>query len=342
MRAFACRLSRCSLAPLLNRIKSAVVTIAITGRPAPERNSSPGKGRHAQRSAGTQDFPADRQIRASGSGVIIDAEFGLILTNSHVIKGADHIIVTLPDGRELMATSIGSDPSTDIAIVKIQAEGLTEIPIGNSDALDVGDFVLAIGNPFRIGQTVTSGIISGLHRTNVGIEEYEDFIQTDAAIYPGNSGGALVNLRGELIGINTAFINASSSHPGLGFAIPINMARTIAGQLIKYGEVRRGRLGITFEDSMRVRNRSVALAATAKAPMVVKVDKGSPAEDAGLRPGDVISEFAKTSVRDTSDLHNRIGFLLVGEVAELTIVRDGRPMVIRATIADEQKTTRAR
>jgi S1-C subfamily serine protease len=328
------------LAPLLQRIKSAVVTVAITDRPIRERNSALGKDQRAQRSTRTQDLPAGRQIRASGSGVIIDAQAGLILTNSRVIKGADQVIVTLADEREVIATRVSSDPSTDVAVLKIQTENLTEMPIGNSDALQVGDFVLAIGNPFQIGQTVTSGIVSGLHRTKVGIEEYEDFIQTDAAIYPGNSGGALVNLRGELMGINTAFINASNSHAGVGFAIPINMARTIADQLLKYGEVRRGRLGITFADATGPRNRSMTLAAAAVAPVVVKVDKGSPAEGAGLRPGDVISEFARTSVRSTSDLHNRMGFLSVGEIAELTILREGRPMVIRATIADEQKATR--
>jgi S1-C subfamily serine protease len=329
-----------SLAPLLQRIKSAVVTVAITDRPIRERNSALGKDKRAPRSTRMQDLAAGRQIRASGSGVIIDAEAGLILTNSHVIKGGDQIIVTLADERELIATRVGSDPSTDVAVLKIQAENLTEMPIGNSDALEVGDFVLAIGNPFQIGQTVTSGIVSGLHRTKVGIEEYEDFIQTDAAIYPGNSGGALVNLRGELMGINTAFINASNSHAGAGFAIPINMARTIADQLLKYGEVRRGWLGITFADAIGPRNRSVTLAAAAVAPVVVKVDTGSPAEGAGLKPGDLICEFARTSVRSTSDLHNRMGFLSVGEITELTILREGRPMVIRATIADEQKARR--
>jgi serine protease Do/serine protease DegQ len=170
---------------------------------------------------------------------VIDANQGLILTNYHVIDRADEITVTLADGRELQAKRVGADPDTDLALIKVQAKNLTAIPIGTSAQLEVGDFVLAIGNSFHIGQTVTSGIISGLHRNDVGIEPYEDFIQTDAAIYPGNSGGALVNLRGELIGINTAFIGTSSGNPGMGFAIPINMARLIADQILEYGEVRR-------------------------------------------------------------------------------------------------------
>jgi len=198
----------------------------------------------------------------------------------------------------------------------------------------VGDFVIAIGNPDRIGQTVTSGIISGLHRTNVGIEKYEDFIQTDAAIYPGNSGGALVNLRGELIGINTAFIGATSTNPGMGFAIPINMVRFIADELLKYGEVRRGRLGITFDEPTPTLIRSMKLLPSTTGPVIVKVEKGSTAEGAGLKAGDVVSELARTSVRDTSDLSSRMGRLLVGDVADFTVVRDGKPMFIRATITD--------
>jgi len=317
-----------SLAPLLNQIKAAVVTVTITGRSGREKNSRQGPGR----AVNTRDLPAERQVKATGSGVIIDAEKGLIFTNNHVINGADDIIVTLGDGREAPAKRVGSDPSTDVAVIKVQAQDLTALLIGDSDGLEVGDFVLAIGNPYRIGQTVTSGIISGLHRTNVGIEKYEDFIQTDAAIYPGNSGGALVNLRGELIGINTAFIGATSTNPGMGFAIPINMVRFIADQLLKYGEVRRGRLGITFDDPTPALIRSLKLSAPVTAPVIVKVDKGSPAEGAGLKAGDVVSELARISVRDTSDLRTRIGLLWVGDVADLTIVRNGKPMIIRATI----------
>jgi S1-C subfamily serine protease len=232
-----------SLAPILKQVEAAVVTIAISGDSGPEN-----RGQHPRRSTYARDVPAERQIKPSGSGVLINANKGVIFTNSHVIDHADEIVVTLPDGRELPAKRVGSDRGTDVAVIKVQAQNLTALPIGDSDGLEVGDFVLAIGNPYQIGQTVTAGIISGLHRRNVGIAEYEDFIQTDAAIYPGDSGGALVNLDGKLIGINTACIGTTTTNPGMGFAIPINMVRLIADQLLKYNEVRRGRLGLTFED----------------------------------------------------------------------------------------------
>jgi len=229
-----------SLAPVLRRIASSVVTITITYHAEPKKNSALEGGKVPQR---TRNVPFERQTKETGSGVIVDAQQGLIFTNNHVIDHADEIIVSLSDGRKLLATCIGSDRGTDIAVIKVQAEDLIPLKVGDSDELEVGDFVLAIGNPYRIGQTVSAGIISGLHRTNLGIGEYEDFIQTDAAIYPGNSGGALVNLRGELIGMNTAFIGAARSNPGMGFAIPVNTVRFIADELLRYGKVRRSRLG---------------------------------------------------------------------------------------------------
>jgi S1-C subfamily serine protease len=333
---------RPSLARLLKQVNAAVVTVAITGHPGPEKSFALNYDQRPRRSANMRNLPAERQIKASGSGVVIDAQEGLIFTNSHVIDHADEIIVTLKDGRELPAKRIGSDRGTDVAVIKVQAQNLTALPIGDSDALEVGDFVLAIGNPYQIGQTVTSGIISGLHRRNVGIEEYEDFIQTDAAIYPGNSGGALVNLDGELIGINTAFIGATSTNPGMGFAIPINMARFIADQLVKYGEARRGRLGITFAEPTPTLIRSMGLSAFTTGPVIVKVEKGSPAEGAGLKVGDVVSEFARISVRNTSDLSNRMGLLSIGDVADLTVMRNGKPMMISATLAGQEKNIRSK
>jgi S1-C subfamily serine protease len=234
-----------SLAPLLKQIAPAVVSIAIRSGANSATNSSPSKGQKAPRAASTRDVAADSQMRPRGSGVLINPAEGIILTNAHVIAGADEIAVVFTDGRELPARQVGFDVGSDVAVIRVEAQALPAIAVGNSDRLEVGDFVLAIGNPFLIGQTVTSGIVSALHRNNLGIEQDEDFIQTDAAIYPGNSGGALVNLRGELIGINTAFLGAGTN-PGMGFAIPINMARAIADQIIRYGEVHRGKSGTMF------------------------------------------------------------------------------------------------
>lgn len=236
-----------SLAPILKQTTPAVVSISIREGSSSAKNVSPGKSPRAQRIAAAP--PAERQLRPMGSGVVIDPDQGLILTNARLIEGAEEITVAFKDGRELQAQRIGADAATDIAVIKVQAgeqPALPSIPFGNSDALEVGDFVLAIGNPFVIGQTVTSGIVSALHRNNVGIEQYEDFIQTDAAIYPGHSGGPLINLRGELVGINTAFSGAGNTHSGMGFAIPINLARSIAAQIIKYGDVHRTRNGVMF------------------------------------------------------------------------------------------------
>jgi serine protease DegQ len=234
-----------SLAPLLKQITPAVVRISVKGGVNSAANSSP-NGQRARRTSKRIDGLADRQLRPAGSGVVIDAAEGIIITNAHVIAGADEVTVAVTDGRELQAQLVGSDARTDVAVIKVREQMPQAVPLGDSDRLEVGDFVLAIGNPFVIGQTVTSGIVSALHRNKLGIEEYEDFIQTDAAIYPGNSGGALVNLRGELVGINTAFLSAGNTNPGMGFAIPINIARAIADRIMKSGEVRRSRLGMAF------------------------------------------------------------------------------------------------
>jgi len=327
-----------SLAPVLKKIAPAVVSIAVKGHATPEPAASQKKPREAKRT----DPAVDHQVRPTGSGVVIDARQGLILTNNHIVDHADEIAVTLDDGRELPAKLIGGDPDTDIAVIKIPADNLTAVTMGNSDVVEVGDFVLAIGNPFQIGQTVTSGIVSGLHRNNIGLEQYENFIQTDAAIYPGNSGGALVNLRGELIGINTAFIGATNSNPGMGFAIPVNMARTVADHLVESGDVRRGRLGITFEDPTPALAREFKLVATQTAPVITKIDPGSSAERAGVKTGDVVTELGGMPVRDTADLRTRLGLLWVGDTAELTVARDGKPMVIRATITDKEQRAEAR
>jgi len=318
-----------TLAPLLKRITPAVVSISVKSR-APDGNAQQRKSRDAK-------LAAVDQARPAGSGVIIDAAQGLVITNNHVIDRAEEITVQLADGRELAARLVGADPDTDVAVIKVPAENLTAIPIGNSDQIEVGDFVLAIGNPFLIGQTVTSGIVSGLNRTNVGLEQYENFIQTDAAIYPGNSGGALVNLRGDLIGINTAFVGATNSNPGMGFAIPINMARAVTDRIVETGDVRRGKLGITFEDPTPALVREFKFAAAPATPIITKVDSGSPADIAGLKVGDVVTDLAGAPVRDTSQLRSRLGLLWVGDTAEFTVMRNGKPATIRATIVDPQR-----
>jgi serine protease DegQ len=306
-----------TLAPVLKKITPAVISVAIKGQ--------------------IGDGAKKREIRAAGSGVVFDAGQGLIITNNHVIDLADEITVTLADGRNLPAKRVGGDADTDIAVIKVESGNLTAISMGDSDHLEVGDFALAIGNPLQLGQTVTSGIVSGLRRSNVGIERFEDFIQTDAAIYPGNSGGALVNLRGELIGINTAFAGTNNANPGVGFAIPINMARNVADQIVEFGEIRRGSLGITIDDAtpsvFHELKLSVSAAAAPIGAVVVKVDGGSAGARAGLKSGDVVTELGKTSIRDSADLRNRMAMLRVGEVAELSVMRDGRPTTIRATIA---------
>jgi S1-C subfamily serine protease len=320
-----------TLAPVLKRITPAVVSISIRSR-TPDGNAPQRKARDTKPAADQQ-----QQARATGSGVIIDARQGIIVTNHHVIERADEITVQLADGRELAGRLLGSDPDTDIAAIRIPADHLTGVAAGNSDQVEVGDFVLAIGNPFLIGQTVTSGIVSGLSRTNVGLVQVEDFIQTDAAIYPGNSGGALVNLRGDLIGINTAFVGASTANAGMGFAIPINMARLVVDRIVETGDLRRGRLGITFEDASPALVRDLKLAAAPATPVIVKVDAGSPADLAGFKAGDVVTDLGGTPVRDTSHLRARLSLLFAGDTAELTVMRAGKAAVIRAVIADPQR-----
>jgi S1-C subfamily serine protease len=312
-----------SLAGVVKRIAPSVVNIEgkghVTAEPNPRRRQA-GKGIGPVLGGG-------EEIRTFGSGVVFDALRGLIITNSHIIDHADDITVKLNDGRALPARRVGADPETDVAVIEVRADGLTELPFGNSDRLEVGDFVFAIGNPREIGQTVTAGIVSGLHRTNVGLGRYEDFIQTDAAIYPGNSGGALVDLRGDLVGINTAFVAVRKNTPGMSFAIPINMASALVDQMLEFGDIRRGVLGVTYDDFTSARSRSLAGA------VVREVDPQSAAERAGLKPGDV---------RDGADLRIRLALLRAGEVAELAVSRAGGTLTVRAEMAEREPTARSR
>jgi S1-C subfamily serine protease len=315
------------VAPLLKKLAPAVVSIEIAG--------------HLPPGVGAKKSEA-REIRGAGSGVIYDARQGFIITNDHVIEHAEQMSVTLTDGRELEAKRVGADPDFDVAIIKVEAENLTAIPLADSRELQIGDFVLAIGFSAGIGQTVTSGIVGGLHRSNVGIEQYENFIQTDAAIYPGSSGGALVNLQGDLVGICTAFGGSGNNNPGMGFAIPVNMARTIADQIIEFGEIRRGSIGITTEDLKREVPRDAKSSAPQSGAVITKIDAGSPAARAGLKPGDVVVGLGDRTVVSSAFLRNRMALLRVGEVAELSLLRDGKPLTVRATVAVHEPRPRSK
>jgi len=269
-----------------------------------------------------------------GSGVIIDANKGHVLTNHHVIEKAAEIRVTLNDGRELKAELLGSDPDTDIALLQIRAEDLTAIPLGDSRQLRVGDFVVAIGNPFGLSQTVTSGIVSALGRSGLGIEGYENFIQTDASINPGNSGGPLINLRGELVGINTAILAPSGGNVGIGFAIPVNMAEAIRRQIVEHGGIRRGTFGVTLQDLTPDLTRAMSLAPNTKGTVVSGVKSGSAAARSGLRVGDLIVKLNKHRIVDAANLKTQLALMRVGDRLTLGIIRDGSKKNLSARIAD--------
>ncbi len=321
-----------SLAPMLERTTPAVVNIATEGRVKLQRNPllDDPVFRHF---FNLPKQPRERKTQSLGSGVIVDAARGYVLTNHHVIEGADTIAVTLRDGRQLAAKMIGSDPESDIAVIQVPAHDLSALPLADSDALRVGDFVVAIGNPFGLGQTVTSGIVSALGRSGLGIEGYEDFIQTDASINPGNSGGALVNLKGELVGINTAILAPSGGNVGIGFAIPVNMARQLMDQIVKHGEVRRGMLGVAAQDLTPQLAQAFGLRQDQGA-VVAQVSPRSAAERAGIRAGDVVTAINGRAVRDSASLRNTIGLLRVGEDARIDLVRDGKPLTVTARIGE--------
>jgi Do/DeqQ family serine protease len=317
-----------TLAPLLKDVTPAVVNIAVKGHEAvnPLFNDP-----LYRRYYDVPEGAPMRETQAAGSGVIVDAKAGYVITNNHVVEHADEIVVTLKDNRQLQAKLVGADAATDIAVLQVEPKNLTAVPIGDSDKLEVGDFVIAIGNPFGLGQTVTSGIVSALGRSGMHIENYEDFIQTDASINPGNSGGALINLRGELIGINTAIIGPAGGNVGIGFAVPISMATSVMRQLVAYGEVRRGRIGIELQDLTPDIAEALGMDVLGGA-VVGRVEVGSPARRAGLQAGDVIIEVDGLPVRNSSDLRNRVGLTPVGETIRLTILRRGGRSTVDVTI----------
>jgi len=276
--------------------------------------------------------PRERMFRSAGSGVIFEAHQGYIVTNAHVVENASEITVTLQDGRDLKAQLVGSDQPSDVAVLKVSADGLSQMPLGDSSRLEVGDFVVAIGNPFGLQHTVTSGIVSGLSRNGINPDDYEDFIQTDASINPGNSGGALVNLRGELIGINAEILSSNGGSMGIGFAIPVNVVRSVVEQLVKYGAVQRGQLGVSMYTVTPDIARSLGLTSPVGA-LVSQVVAGSPAEKAGMRVGDVVTSVNGQPVKSNSELRNAIGLLRVGDRIDIGLVRDGKPMRVTTTLA---------
>lgn len=324
-----------SLAPMIEKTRPAVVNIATRGSVDIQNHPLLNDPLFKRFFKGFENLPQRKEVKSLGSGVIIDAEAGYIVTNFHVIDGADEISITLHDGQQLEAKIIGSDPEADIAILKVESDGLTSIPFADSGKLRVGDFAVAIGNPFGLGQTVTSGIISALGRTGLGIEGYEDFIQTDASINPGNSGGALVNLHGELIGINTAILaSGGTGNVGIGFAIPINMVRELTNQLIEYGEVRRGMLGVIMQNLTPELAGAFGLDLH-QGVVISQVVENSAASKAGLKAGDVVSDINGVPVKSASGMRNMVGLMRVGAKMEITVIRDGDKKKLIAYIEDE-------
>lgn len=308
-----------SLAPILEEVTPSVVNVYTQTR---YRVRSPLLDDPIfRRFFNIPDVPRERVSQSLGSGVVVDAERGYVLTNNHVIAGADDIAVTLKDGRSLAGTLIGTDPETDLAVIQVAAENLRALALADSDQMRVGDFVVAVGNPFGLGQTVTSGIVSALGRTGVRGLEFQNFIQTDASINPGNSGGALINLRGELVGINSAIFTPSGGNVGIGFAIPSGMARFVMQQLVQFGEVRRGTLGMIVQDLTSELAGAFGVEPGGGA-LVAEVLENSAAQAAGLQPGDVILSLAARPIRNAQDFMNAEGQVPVGGEVQIKFVRD--------------------
>lgn len=323
-----------SLAPLVERASPAVVNIRVS-QTVTQRSSI---GDEAfRRFFGLPDNGGrPQEIASAGSGVIVDATRGYILTNHHVVADADEIQVSLMDGEILDAEIVGSDEATDIALIKVEGDDLVEMPIGDSDVVRVGDFVLAIGNPFGLGHTVTSGIVSALGRTGISRTGYEDFIQTDASINPGNSGGALVNMRGELVGINSAIISRSGGNVGIGFAVPTEIASSIMRQILDFGEVRRGLLGVSIQ-TIDSEVAKVLEIETDSGALISLVAPGSAAEEAGLRVDDIIIAVNDEKISGASELRNTIGLMGSGEEVEIDFIRGAEALSTVATLGEQSR-----
>ena len=331
-----------SMAPVLRNIMPAIVNVAVQGY-IPNDATPPG-------AAGSEEDNQDRKQQSKtpekgrkfesiGSGVVINPKDGIIITNDHVIRNANLITVTLQDGRRLKARLIGGDGETDLAVLKIDAKNLKSLPLGDSDKLEVGDFVVAIGNPFGLNsfgnsQSATFGIVSALKRSDLNIEGVENFIQTDAAINPGNSGGALVNAKGELIGINTAILSPYGGNVGIGFAIPINMVKDVSQQIIKFGSIHRGLMGIFIQHLTPELALSMGYPEDFQGGLVSQVNENSPAEQAGLQAGDIIVQINDTKITQATQVKTTISLLRVGSTAKIMIQRDNKPQTLSAVVTD--------
>ncbi len=321
-----------SLAPMLEQVTPGVVLISVRGTHEVEQRVPDAFKFFFGNPRQNQGQQKERQFRGLGSGVILDADKGYIVTNSHVINDADEIQITLKDGRQLEAKKIGGDEASDIALLQIVADDLVAVKIADSDRIRVGDFAVAIGSPFGLGQTVTSGIVSALGRSGLNIENYEDFIQTDAAINSGNSGGALINLRGELIGINTAILGPNGGNVGIGFAIPSNMVQNLVNQIIEFGEVRRGVLGVAGRSVTSEIAKAMELDVSQGA-FVEQVTKDSAADDAGIRAGDVITKINGKMIKTFNELRGKIGSIGAGKTIKITVIRkDGKEKTYNVTL----------
>ncbi|MBA4286831.1 MAG: serine endoprotease DegQ [Xanthomonadaceae bacterium] len=337
-----------SLAPMLKGVLPAVVNIAVVGKAQPQQQNpllnDPFFRRFFDVPEGQQQQPQQREApQGIGSGVIVDAAKGYVITNNHVVADAETIKVRLNDDRELDAKLVGTDPDTDLAVLKIEPKNLTALVISDSDKLEVGDFVVAIGSPFGLRQTVTSGIVSGLGRQGLG-EGYEDFIQTDASINPGNSGGALINLRGELIGINSQILSRSGGNIGIGFAIPTNLVKSVMTQLIDNGSVVRGRIGIQGGQELTPELAKAFNVPGGKGALIGKVVPDSPAAKGGLQDGDIVIEANGKAIKDFGQLRYMVGLLRVGDKVNLKILRDGKQKDVTVTVGkntDNERTAAA-
>ena len=326
-----------TLAPIIDRAEPAVVNISTRGHVEMQQNpffNDPFFRRFFE----VPEQPRRRPTTSLGSGVIIDAADGLIVTNNHVIDNADEVTVTLYDNREFSAEILGTDARTDLALLKIDAEELVELSLADSEKVRVGDFVVAIGNPFGLSHTVTSGIVSAKGRGGLNDENYDNFIQTDASINPGNSGGALIDLEGRLVGINTAILSRGGGNIGIGFAIPSNMLKAVVRQLLEYGEVKRGVLGVHVQNVTSDLAQAFGLKDDDGA-LVASVVPGSSADEAGLKAGDIIVALNGEPVEDMGDLRNTIGLLRVGEDLVIELVRDGERQVVTAVIGEPEVST---